>query len=106
MAPHASVVRLPLGFAAMEGSRTRSPPPFAILYSGREIRRAMIVLLHPRTGRPANRRFPLAILSIAAVLEGKEEYTIVDGNLDSHPDVTLARLFDTQPIEAVAVSVM
>ena len=36
-------------------------------------------------GKPKNRRFPLAILSIAAVLEGKEEYAIVDGNLDPQP---------------------
>ena len=28
----------------------------------------MIILLHPRAVRPKNRRFPLAILSIAAVL--------------------------------------
>ena len=45
----------------------------------------MIILLHPRASRPKNRRFPLAILSIAAVLEGKEEYVIVDGNLDPNP---------------------
>ena len=49
----------------------------------------MIVLLHPKSGKPKNRRFPLAVLSIAAVLEGKEEYSIVDGNLDTEPGRTL-----------------
>ena len=42
----------------------------------------MIILFHPRTVKPKNSRFPLAILSIAAVLESKESYVIVDGNLD------------------------
>ena len=51
----------------------------------------MIISLHPRAARPKNRRFPLAILSIAAVLEGKEDYVIVDGNLDPDPGGTIDR---------------
>ena len=71
----------------------------------------MIILLHPRTGKPKNRRFPLAILSIAAVLEGREdrapeEYEIVDGNLDPNPGLTLDRLAASHSIELLAVSVM
>lgn len=66
----------------------------------------MIVLLHPRTVRPKNRRFPLAILSIAAVLEGVEEYVIVDGNLDPDPAATLDRICAEHPVELLAVSVM
>jgi anaerobic magnesium-protoporphyrin IX monomethyl ester cyclase len=66
----------------------------------------VIVLLHPRTGKPKNRRFPLAILSIAAVLEGREDYTIVDGNLDPHPDRTLDSLTAEHKVEMLAVSVM
>ena len=66
----------------------------------------MIVLLHPRTVRPKNRRFPLAILSIAAVLEGIEEYTIVDGNLDPAPERTLDRILREHDVELLAVSVM
>jgi radical SAM superfamily enzyme YgiQ (UPF0313 family) len=66
----------------------------------------VIILLHPRATRPKNRRFPLAILSIAAVLEGKEEYTIVDGNLDPDPAATMRRLALDHPIEILAVSVM
>lgn len=66
----------------------------------------MIILLHPRTGKPKNRRFPLAVLSIAATLEGREEYAIVDGNLDPHPGGTLDRLASDKTIELLAVSVM
>jgi len=66
----------------------------------------MIVLFHPRATRPKNRRFPLAILSIAAVLEGKEEYVIVDGNLDPHPERTIERIAAEHHVELLAVSVM
>ncbi len=66
----------------------------------------MIILLHPRAVRPKNRRFPLAILSIAAVLEGKEDYVIVDGNLDPHPERTIDRIMGEHRVELLAVSVM
>jgi anaerobic magnesium-protoporphyrin IX monomethyl ester cyclase len=66
----------------------------------------MIILLHPRSTKPKNRRFPLALLSLAAVLEGKERYVIVDGNADPHPDQTLERLAKEADITLLAVSVM
>ncbi len=66
----------------------------------------MIILLHPRASRPKNRRFPLAILSIAAVLESKEDYVIVDGNLDPQPARTLDRIMSESKVEMLAVSVM
>ena len=71
----------------------------------------MIILFHPRAVRPKNRRFPLAILSIAAVLEGKEDYVIVDGNLDPHPERTIDRIMaehalSDNKVELLAVSVM
>ena len=74
----------------------------------------MIILLHPRSTRPKNRRFPLAVLSLAAVLEGKEEYAIVDGNFDPNPGLTLDRIMREKPQEelrknggpVLAVSVM
>ena len=52
----------------------------------------MIILLHPQSTKPKNRRFPLAALALAAVLEGKEEYAIVDGNADAQPEMTLDRI--------------
>ena len=67
----------------------------------------MIVLLHPRSvRRVANRRFPLSILSLAAILEGREEYEIVDANMDPEPLRTLEQLAQRSAIEMLAVSVM
>src|ERR1700688_1981870 len=66
----------------------------------------MIILFHPRAVRPKNRRFPLAILSIAAVLEGVEEYVIVDGNLDPDPEQTIRGIISAHTVELLAVSVM
>ena len=66
----------------------------------------MIILLHPKAVKPKNRRFPLAILSIAAALEGFESYEIVDGNLDPQPGATMDRLASEHHIELLAVSVM
>ena len=66
----------------------------------------MIILFHPRAVRPKNRRFPLAILSIAAVLEGVEDYVIVDGNLDPEPEQTMRGIIAEHHVELLAVSVM
>jgi anaerobic magnesium-protoporphyrin IX monomethyl ester cyclase len=66
----------------------------------------MIILYNPKAARYRNRRLPLSILSIAAVLEGREEYAIVDGNLDLHPTETIAALIQEHTVEMLAVSVM
>lgn len=66
----------------------------------------MIILYNPKATRFRNRRFPLSVLSMAAVLEGREEYAIVDGNLDARPMETLAALFQSKPVELLAVTVM
>src|SRR5580693_8332739 len=67
---------------------------------------SMIILLHPRSTRPKNRRFPLSVLALAAVLEGKEEYEIVDGNADPDPEGTIDLIMRESPAEALAVSLM
>src|SRR5258708_22439983 len=51
-------------------------------------------------------RFPLAILAIAAVLEGIEEYAIVDGNVDPDPGRTLDRFMSETGANLLAVSVI
>ncbi len=66
----------------------------------------MIALYNPQATKPRNRRFPLSLLSIAAVLEGHEEYAIVDGNLDTHANETLFALICEKPVELLAVTVM
>ncbi|MBV9155673.1 MAG: B12-binding domain-containing radical SAM protein [Acidobacteriaceae bacterium] len=66
----------------------------------------MIILVNARATKPKNRRFPLAILSIAAVLEGKEEYAVVDGNLDNHPERTIDQIVTESGVEVLALTVM
>jgi anaerobic magnesium-protoporphyrin IX monomethyl ester cyclase len=66
----------------------------------------MVILFNPRATRPRNRRFPLSILALAAVLEGREEYAIVDGNVDPHPTKTLTELIRKHPVELLGVTVM
>lgn len=66
----------------------------------------VIILFHPKSTKPRSRRFPLAVLSLAALLEGREEYVIVDGNVDPDPAKTIAGLIAAHPVELLAVSVM
>lgn len=66
----------------------------------------MILFYNPKATKPRNRRFPLSILAIAAVVEGKEEYAIVDGNLDPNPTESLIELIKQHSVELLAVTVM
>lgn len=66
----------------------------------------MILLYNPKAAKFRNRRFPLSILAIAAVLEGREEYVIVDGNLDPQANETLFTLIREKSVEMLAVTVM
>lgn len=66
----------------------------------------MIILFHPRATRPRNCRMPLAVLALAAVLEGREEYEIVDGNVDDKPVETMLKLIDSHDVELLGVSAM
>jgi anaerobic magnesium-protoporphyrin IX monomethyl ester cyclase len=66
----------------------------------------MIILYYPKLNKPKNRRFPLSILALAAVLEGREEYEIVDGNLEPNPDAVIRSLCRRHRVELLAVSVM
>jgi anaerobic magnesium-protoporphyrin IX monomethyl ester cyclase len=66
----------------------------------------MILFYNPKATKPRNRRFPLSILAIAAVVEGKEEYAIIDGNLDPHPTESLVALIKERPVDLLAVTVM
>ena len=66
----------------------------------------MILLYHPRATKPRNRRFPLSVLALAAVLEGREDYKIIDGNADANATETLLAIIQSEPVELLAVSVM
>ena len=66
----------------------------------------MIILFNPRATKPRNRRFPLSVMALAAVLEGREEYRIVDGNLDENATLTILDLMSRHNVELLGVSVM
>jgi len=66
----------------------------------------MIILFHPRATKPRNCRMPLAVLALAAVLEGREDYAIVDGNVDDDALNTILALIDNSNVELLGVSVM
>jgi radical SAM superfamily enzyme YgiQ (UPF0313 family) len=66
----------------------------------------MVILYHPKSTKPRSRRYPLAALSLAAVLEGRRQYSIVDGNVDPEPLATISDHIRTQKVELLAVSVM
>ena len=66
----------------------------------------MIILFNPRATKPHNRRFPLSIMALAAVLEGREEYEIVDGNIEDHPTERISQLIREQHVEMLGVTAM
>jgi anaerobic magnesium-protoporphyrin IX monomethyl ester cyclase len=66
----------------------------------------MIILFHPRATKPQNCRLPLAVLALAAVLEGREDYEIVDGNIEDKPVEKMLHLIDTRNVELLGVSAM
>ena len=53
----------------------------------------MIILYNPQSSASRKPVLPFALLALGAVLEGKYEYVIVDGNLEPDP---LARLERTR----------
>jgi anaerobic magnesium-protoporphyrin IX monomethyl ester cyclase len=66
----------------------------------------MIILFNPRSTRPRNRRLPLSVMALGAVLEGREDYVIIDGNLDENPVETILELIRSRNVELLGVSVM
>src|SRR5579863_6356140 len=66
----------------------------------------MVLFYNPKAARRRNRRLPLSILSIAAMLDGREQYAIVDGNLDPHPTESLLSHIRAHKVELLAVTVM
>jgi len=65
----------------------------------------MIVLFNPRSARWKH-RLPLSLLSLGAVLEGKYDYEIVDGNFETNAEETLARIIQEKRIRYLGVTVM
>ena len=66
----------------------------------------MIILFNPQSTKPKNRRFPLSVLALAGMLEGREAYAIVDGNIDPDPTGTILSLIEQNSVQLLAVTVM
>jgi radical SAM superfamily enzyme YgiQ (UPF0313 family) len=60
-----------------------------------------VVLFNPRSAEWKH-RVPMSLLAVAALLEDRHDYTIVDGNLDPDPESTIAALAP----DVLGVSVM
>ena len=54
--------------------------------------RPLVILVNPPMAKPRGVRLPLSLLALGAVLEGRYDYRIVDGNVDPHVDETVLRL--------------
>jgi radical SAM superfamily enzyme YgiQ (UPF0313 family) len=65
-----------------------------------------VLLVNPRICSPSNARLPLSLLSLGAVLEGKREYALVDGNLDADAAGTVLAHLDRAPHSLVGLTVM
>ncbi|PYT17145.1 MAG: B12-binding domain-containing radical SAM protein [Acidobacteria bacterium] len=66
----------------------------------------MILFFNPRATKPKNRRYPLSVLALAAMIEGKEEYAIIDGNIDDDPRASIDRVMRERAARLLAVTVM
>jgi radical SAM superfamily enzyme YgiQ (UPF0313 family) len=66
----------------------------------------MLVLYNPPSS--ANRKpiLPMSLLALGALLEGKHDYAIVDGNLDRDPFATISRLIVERGARVLGVTVM
>ena len=55
----------------------------------------MIVLFNPRSTTPGKQPLPLSVLSLAAVLQGRHRWALVDGNLTNDPAGDIAALLSS-----------
>ena len=65
-----------------------------------------VLLINPTITSHRHARFPLAVMSLSAALEGRYESTIIDGNVDRDFVATALRAVDDETVAAVGVTVM
>jgi anaerobic magnesium-protoporphyrin IX monomethyl ester cyclase len=69
----------------------------------------MIVLFNPLSTTPGKQPLPLSLMALAAVLEGREPWRLVDGNLTPDPANEILDIFRAAPsgsVPLLAVTVM
>jgi radical SAM superfamily enzyme YgiQ (UPF0313 family) len=57
----------------------------------------MIILFNPLSTTPGKQPLPLSLMSLAAVLEGREPWCLVDGNCVADPVAAIQRVIDDAP---------
>lgn len=65
-----------------------------------------ILLVNPRMTSLKGARLPLSLLALAAVLENRYDYRIIDGNIESDPANRIVALLGRRPDSLVACTVM
>jgi tRNA A37 methylthiotransferase MiaB len=65
-----------------------------------------VLLINPRVCSRRSLRLPLSLLSLGAVLEGRCDYHLIDGNVDPDPVQTAQGLLAHAPRALIGVSVM
>ena len=65
-----------------------------------------VLLVNPTITKQRNARWPLAVLSLAAALEGRYPWRILDGNVDRDFIATALRIMADRPIRAIGLTVM
>lgn len=68
--------------------------------------RGSVLLVNPKITGRSSARFPLAVLSLAGAIEGRYDWTIVDGNFDRDCVASVARVIRERRVGAVGLSVM
>jgi len=65
-----------------------------------------VLLINPTITSHRHARFPLAIMNLAAALDGKYDFTIIDGNVDQHYLSTALRAIAGGSVSAIGITVM
>ncbi len=65
-----------------------------------------VLLINPTITKQRNARFPLAVLSLAAALEGRHPWILLDGNVDHDFAARALRIIGEREVCAVGLSVM
>ena len=65
-----------------------------------------VLLINPTITSPRHARFPLAIMSLSASLDGRYESTIIDGNVERNYVAAALRALNEGDVAAVGVTVM
>lgn len=68
--------------------------------------RDRVLLVNPKITGRRSARFPLGVLSLAGAIEGRYDWTIVDGNFDRDCVASVARVIRERRVGAVGLSVM